>query len=267
VKNYYKTKTKIEMEARDVSENECKEVKIEEDPHLTTLLPDFDDSKNVVTKPPVEVKSLELLENENRPSENSSVQLNISASGFEETVEANLPSMEESRSVLINQTESDSNISFVVPIHSVENELKQNNSEITPFSVHGVSIDGDLMQQVELLRIVLQTVCCELAAANIDDGSSPLLLPLWMDVISAQELQLRLKSTINSLTAAYRPTEPTESIPVSSDEPSEWIEEIPAMESLCHEDPPFGLESPVITHMLSTWTSDENKVTNKHYNE
>jgi hypothetical protein len=250
----------------EINLNENKDIhkgKTEEDPHL--ILPDLEDNKNeTIHSPVVEIESkIFALDDNNRlvelVADSNLHQLNISESVLESTITS--VDFVESNSTLVDQPENNSGFSFATKKELIESGLKQDDVEIAAPNNQNVSTESDLMQQVELLRIVLQTVCCELAAANIDDGNGPLLLPLWMDVLSAQELQLRLKSTINHLTADYRPAEPTETIPVLSSAPSEWIEELSSGEdSLTEGAPPFGLESPVIAHMLSTWTSDENKV-------
>lgn len=142
-------------------------------------------------------------------------------------------------------------------------KLAQSDSAVT----HAV----ETVDQCTLLRTIVQSVHAALLQATaipttVNDIISE--LPATLSAETALQLQGQLLAMISSLAtrkiqsdsgtvkSACGRAVTSDGLKVHSNVvTTEWLEDTEVVPA-----PPFGLESPVITHMLRTWTSDEHKV-------
>jgi hypothetical protein len=134
------------------------------------------------------------------------------------------------------------------------------------------------------LRRIIQALAAEL-------GLSEDFLPETLDEASAEDVTILLSTALKATRAApeaaspptptrgqsqersreeappaqadetQAPPQPTHQAGQPSEQPTVQTAEWEEVEEE-HPAPTYGLESPVISHLLSTWTTDANKVTN-----
>ena len=190
--------------------------------------------------------------------------------------------------------ECDKSEHFIDTVHTPENnesheDLTTKNEDQVNRSSNSIE---DLEAQIVFLRDIVVTVGKKLAESN--KVETPLILPEFLDKITTQSTIENLAGMIESLNLhiAAQASEiadlknyssshkcstclkhcidnsnssntedcdvkespmmfvPTSSVLGQWEEVNEW-----------HPVPTYGLESPVITHLLNTWTTDETKVT------
>lgn len=123
------------------------------------------------------------------------------------------------------------------------------------------SINKQLQSDAQYLndeqqKLLLRRIVCEVGSALSKrfDAAADFILPEVLDEPSTTELILELKTLIEQLSkensSTTLPTNAEGSPPVS-----EWVEV-----NEWQPTPDYGLESPIIAHLLSNWTNDNAKV-------